>query len=175
MTKKTKAKAIAQVPQSRQEAVAMIGRIGTLRRSVDEAKSAGDEQLKAIGEATEAALEPIRAELAALEQGVQTWCEANRAAITNSGRVKFADMGTGKVLWRLRPPKVTVRGAEAVIEAIKALGRTAFLRTKEEINKDAMLADRVAASAIAGVSISSEGEDFAIEPAELQVAERQVA
>ncbi|RFC63625.1 nuclease inhibitor protein [Fulvimarina endophytica] len=177
MAKKTRAKskAIARVPQSRQEAVDMIGRVGELRRAIEAGKAAGDESLKSIAAETEERLEPLRAELAELEQGVQTWSEANRASLTNNGRVKSADLGTGKILWRLRPRKVTVRGVETVLESIKALGLARFVRTKEEINKDAMLADPVAASAIQGVSISSEGEDFAIEPAELAVADRQVA
>ncbi len=37
-----------------------------------------------------------------LTEGLKTWAEANREALTEGGRVKTADLGTGKVLWRRR-------------------------------------------------------------------------
>jgi len=172
---KPKSKAIPAVPQSCEDAVQQLGRVGSLRREIKSHIDAGSDRLKAIAEETDAAIAPLKSELAAVEQGLQTWCEANRDGITSGGKVKFAAFGTGIVRWRARPPKVTIRGAEVVMESLKALGLTRFLRVKEEVNKDAMLADPEAARAIAGVTISSEGEDFVIEPAELEIPERQVA
>ncbi len=46
---------------------------------------------------------------------------------------------------------------KTVIEACKSLGLTAFLRIKEEVNKEAMLADPDKARTIAGVTIKSGG------------------
>ncbi|MCO5082618.1 MAG: host-nuclease inhibitor Gam family protein [Rhizobiaceae bacterium] len=167
---KAKAKALKRVPQSREDAVWTVGRIGTLRREIAARKAAADEQVKSIGEKIEEALEPLAAELRELEEGVQVYCEANRSTLTSDNKVKFHDFGTGRVSWRLRPPKVGIRGIDAVIEGCKRLGLQRFLRVKEEINKDAMLADADTARQIAGVSISSEGEDFVVEPAELETA-----
>lgn len=171
MARKAKQKALARVPQTREDAVWQVGRIGTLRREIAARKAAADEQLKTIGEQVEQALTPLTEELAELEAGLQAHCEANRNALTNDGKVKFHDFGTGRVSWRLRPRKVTLRNVEAVIEGCKKLGLKRFLRTKTEINKDAMLADAARARQIAGVSISSEGEDFIVEPAELDTAQ----
>ncbi len=168
---RAKAKALQRVPQSREDAVWTVGRIGTLRRDIAAKKAAADEQLKTIGEQVEQALTPLAEELAELEAGLQAYCEANRNTLTGDGKVKFHDFGTGRVSWRLRPPKVVIRGAEAVIEGCMRLGLQRFLRTKTEINKDAMLADADTARQIAGVSISSEGEDFIVEPVELDTAQ----
>lgn len=168
---KAKSKALARVPQSREDAVWTVGRIGTLRRKIAEKKAGADEQLKTIGEQVEQALAPLADELVELEAGLQAWCEANRNTLTGDGKVKFHDFGTGRVSWRLRPPKVVIRGVEAVIEGCERLGLKRFLRTKTEVNKDAMLADADTARQIAGVSISSEGEDFIVEPAELETAQ----
>lgn len=67
---------------------------------------------------------------------------------------------------------MTIRGADAVIAAIRAMGLgQRFLREKVEINKEAMLEDRVAASAIRGVAIGSDGEDFTVEPFETELRE----
>lgn len=168
---KAKTRALSRVPQSREDAVWTVGRIGTLRRKVAAQKAAADEQLKSIGEQVEAALSPLAEELAELEVGLQAYCEANRNTLTGDGKVKFHDFGTGRVSWRLRPPRVVIRGVEAVIEGCERLGLKRFLRTKTEVNKDAMLADADTARQIAGVSISSEGEDFVIEPTELETAQ----
>lgn len=166
--KKKKAKAIGRVPQNREEAVASIGRIGSLRREILAQKVAVDEGVRLLGEAMEREIAPLAEELAELERGVQIWCEANRALLTNDNRVKFHDFGTGRVNWRALPPKVTIKGVDVVIEAIKKLGlRRRFLRIKEEVNKEAMLADAVTARKIIGVTISSDGEDFLIEPLEI--------
>ncbi len=164
---KNKAKAISRVPQSREDAVWAVGRIGTLRREIARHKATADETVRVAGETLEAATAELMSELTEHEKGLQTWCEANRLALTAEGKVKYHDFGTGRINWRLRPPKVSIRGAEAVIEACKKLGLTQFLRTKEEINKEAMLADADKARTVAGVTITSEGEDFVIEPIEI--------
>lgn len=57
------------------------------------------------------------------------------------------------------------------IRLLKKAGLTRFIRTKEEVNKDAMLAskeDRELANGIKGITIGSDGEDFSIEPAEAE-------
>jgi len=43
-----------------------------------------------------------------------------------------------------------------------------FIRVKEEVNKDAMLAEPDQAMKVPGVTIKSGGEDFIIEPLELK-------
>lgn len=171
---KRKAVALTSVPQSREEAVAAIGRIGQLRREIAAEKARADEAIRAAGETFERATAQKAAELAEQERGVQMWCEANRMALTGEGRVKYHDFGTGRVNWRTRPPKVSIRGVEAVIEGCKQLGLTSFLRVREEINKEAMLADPERARSLTGVTISSEGEDFVIEPAEIDAAAARV-
>lgn len=167
---KKKSKAISRVPQDREAAVWAIGRIGTLRRDIAAKKALADEAIRMIGERLENDTADVAAELVEHERGVQAWCEANRMILTNNDKVKFHDFGTGTVRWRSLPASVSIRGAEAVIEALKSLGLKAFIREKEEINKEAMLNDPDKARTVAGVTIKSEGEVFAIEPLELEVS-----
>lgn len=170
---KKKSKAISRVPQSRQEAMWAVGRIGTLRRDILAQKALADEVIKLAGEKFEADTEAMAEELAEHERGVQAWCEANRMSLTNNDKVKFHDFGTGTVRWRSLPASVSIRGAETVLEALKALGLKAFIREKEEINKEAMLNDPDKARTVSGVTIKSEGEVFAIEPLELDTSSVQ--
>lgn len=165
--KKTKSTAITRVPQSREDAVFAIGRIGTLRRDIARCKAIADEVIRVAGEKLEADTADMAQELAEHERGVQIWSEANRLALTNEGKVKFHDFGTGQIKWRSRPASVSIRGMEAVIEACRSLGLKKFLRVTTEVNKEAMLADQDKARTVAGVTIKSAGEDFVIEPAEM--------
>ncbi|WP_244554304.1 MULTISPECIES: host-nuclease inhibitor Gam family protein [Agrobacterium] len=167
--------AISRVPQSRHDAMWAVGRIGTLRRAILAQKAIADEAIRLAGEKFEADTSMMAQELAEHERGVQAWCEANRMILTNNDKVKFHDFGTGSVRWRSLPASVSIRGAEAVLDALKALGLKAFIREKEEINKEAMLNDPDTARTVAGVTIKSEGEVFAIEPLEMEVSAVQAA
>lgn len=82
--------------------------------------------------------------MAELQSGIQTWCEAHRDELTGNGKVKFANLTTGEVQWRNRPPSVSIRGADNVIELLRRLGLERFIRVKEEINKDAILNEKEA-------------------------------
>lgn len=162
----------APVPQSREEAAAAIARIGELDRELVRREAAMNDSLAKIKEAVEAAAQPLRAEHAGLTTGLQTWCEANRAVLTDGHRVKSADLGTGKVSWRLRPAKVTLpKDQGPLLELLRRLKLGRFIRTKEEVNREAMLLEPAVARTVAGVRIGSEGEDFAVEPFEAELSE----
>lgn len=169
--KKTKVAAVdLPVPQSREEAAAAVARIGEIAREVARREADLGDQLARIKEAVENALAPQREEADRLLRGLETWASANRRELTGGDKTKTVDLGSGLIKWRLKPAKVTIRGAEAVIEAIKSMGfAKKFLRTTVEINKEAMLADKDRARTIHGVSIGSEGEDFAVEPFEVEL------
>jgi phage host-nuclease inhibitor protein Gam len=49
------------------------------------------------------------------------------------------------------------------------LGLSRFIRSKDEINKEAILADPKAVSGIVGITINSGLEDFAVVPFEQEV------
>ncbi|MGP0104433.1 host-nuclease inhibitor Gam family protein, partial [Rhodoblastus sp.] len=112
---------------------------------------------------------PLVARAKALTEGLRVWCDANRAALTDGFKRKWGDLGTGKIEWRLAPPKVTIRKVEEAIAAIKTLGLTQFLRVKEEPNKEAMLQEPEKAKLVPGVTIGSAGENFAVEPFEAAI------
>ena len=57
-----------------------------------------------------------------------------------------------------------------MLETLRSLGLGRFIRSKEEPNKEAMLADPKAVSGIAGITIVTGIEDFVIEPFEVEVA-----
>jgi len=167
MASKTRSKtrgANMPVPQTLEEATEMVGEIGVKAREIKRIQADLDDAVAAIKADAEKAAAPLREDVEALTEGVRIWAEANRTRLTDGGRVKFADLATGKILWRLRPPKVTIRGADAVLEALRGMGLTRFIRTTSEIDKDAMRRDPDAAKAVPGVAVGSAGEEFVVEP-----------
>lgn len=158
------------VPQSLEEAADAVKTVGVLTRQIARIEVDLNDQIAGLKQAAEVAAQPLKDRSEALQDGLKIWAEANRLKLTDGGKVKFADLGTGKISWRFRPPSVRISKVELVIEAIKKLGFTAFLRTKEEVNKEAMLADAEKARLIAGVTIGTEGEDFIVEPFEVEIA-----
>jgi len=129
-----------------------------------------NDEIATIKQRYEEQAKPLGDDIRQLSQGVQVWCEANREAITQGGKVKFATLTTGKVNWRTRPPKVTLRGKESILENLKRLGLARFVRTSEEINKEAMLNEPALAKTVPGVNIT-QGEDFVITPFETELEE----
>ncbi len=160
------------VPQDDSEAREAIREIGDLNREVLRIEAEMNDQIAALQQEHGARAAPLRKQATARIEGLRMYAEANRDRLTNGGKVKYHRFATGEISWRLRPAKVTIRGKDAVIAAIKAarLGKK-FLRVREDISKEAMLEDRVTAAAIKGVTIGSDGEDFIVEPFETELEE----
>lgn len=159
-----------KVPQSRAEAEEFIAEIGRLQRERTRIAADMNDRIAAIKQEFEAQAQPLGQDIRKLSSGLQIWSEANRAALTNHGKVKFALLASGKINWRTRPPKVCLRGKAKIIEACKRLGLDRFIRRAEDVNKEAMLAEKDVAKNIDGVTIS-QGEDFVITPFETELEE----
>lgn len=172
MSKKPRIKATAAVaiPQTREAVTAAIREMGIAQRQFARIEADMNDALAAVREQYEAQAIPLREQITGLQAGVQTWCEANRTDLTLGGKVKTAAFPSGEIQWRLRPPSVAVRGAEAVLDTLARLGLTRFIRTKEEVNKEAILAEPEAVRGVVGISIN-QGEDFVVTPFETELAE----
>ena len=135
------------VPQDDSEAREVIREIGDLNRDALRIEAEMNDKIAELQEEYGAKVAPIRELALAKQEGLKMFCEANRTRLTKGGKVKYARFATGEVSWRLRPAKVTIRGKDDVIAAIKAskLGKK-FLRTREDVNKEAMLEDRATAA-----------------------------
>lgn len=168
MTKPRKtrnAAATVQVPQNREQLAAAIREIGEHQRQLARLQAAMNDELAQIKERWEAAAQTHSQRVTTLTQGVQIWSEAHRDALTQGGKTKTVTFPTGEIAWRLRPPSVRITGAEAVLDALRRLGLSRFIRAKEEINKEAILNEPAAVTQIPGISIS-QGEDFLVQPFE---------
>lgn len=173
MTKSTKTRikaATTATPQSLEETQGWIKQLGDTQRELARESAAMNDEIAVITDRHTPAINALKDKMKELQKGIQAWCEANKTTLI-TGKSKTVNMTTGEVMWRLRPPSVSVRGVSAVLEALDTLGLRRFIRTKEEINKDALLNEPDIAATVAGITIKKDVEDFVIKPFEQQSGE----
>lgn len=158
---------------SKEEAEQLIKQIGEARRDVLRIEADMNDKVAQIKHDHEQLAEPIKEQIGELLAAVQVYAEANRDNLTRGGKSKSVQLATGELVWRTLPPKVTIRNKQRVMGSCHTLGLNRFIRTSEEINKDAMLAEPEVAQQIAGVTIASAGETFSVDPYELEIEDKQ--
>jgi phage host-nuclease inhibitor protein Gam len=168
--KRIKAPANEWTPQTKDDVVRAIAEIGGHQRERDRIKADMGDALAALREQYEAKALPHADQIARLTRGVQTWCEVHRENLTEDKKTKTVKFASGEIAWRFRPPSVVIRAAEKVIEVLKRRGLDRFIRTKEEVNKDAIAADAGAVAGVPGISFTQR-EDFIIKPFETELEE----
>lgn len=165
MAKKAKAVAVAvAVPQSKNEASDMIRALGDTQRDLDRTVGAMNDAIAAITNDATPQINELKGKISALTQGIQIYAEANRSALTDSYKVKTANLVTGEVAWRFRPPSVAVRGADAVVAELLRRNLARFVREKREVNKEAILNEPAAVIGVPGLTVESGVEDFVVTP-----------
>jgi len=161
-----KSKAQVYVPQTKEDAAADVRKVGELMRQLTREEADMNDLIAEITQRYQPAFDLLKEQITLLQDGVQSYCEANRDALTNGGKVKSANLITGEVAWRQNPPSVRISKSEAVIETLKRLGLGRFVRTKEEINKDAILNEPDDVRGVAGITLVTGVEQFVITPFE---------
>jgi phage host-nuclease inhibitor protein Gam len=157
-------------PQNRDQVADYIAAIGLAQRERARIEQDMNDEFARIKQRYEELAQPFKTEIEERSKGVQAWCETNRNALTQDGRTKTAVLSSGEVQWRMRPPKVSIKGLEGVLDKLRRMGLDRFIRTKDEVNKEAILAEQEAVKRVAGIAIE-QGEDFVIKPFETQLEE----
>lgn len=120
--------------QTYQDVDAVLRRIGEIDRDIGLIESAHNTVIDQIRADTKAKTEPLQATKAALERQLKEFAEARR--------VEFADVRTreltfGSIGFR-RSTAVVIRKVGDTLAALRALGLSKCIRTKEEPDKEAM-------------------------------------
>lgn len=172
MASKTRIKQPAEeikIPQSRDETVEAIAEMGRRQRHRERIQADMNDELAQVRQRYEEQAAPHAKVIQDLSRGIRIWCEANRKELCRDGG-KTSSLPSGQISWRLRPPSVSVRAVETVIATLKGLGLHRFIRTKEEINKEALLLEPGIIQSVNGLTLSR-GEDFIIKPFETEMEE----
>lgn len=158
----------APVPQDRAEAERALARLGEIQRSQAVTAKALEETIAAARARAEEEARPLVEEATQLTRGLEIWATANRMTLTDGNRTKTVKLAAGEIAWRSKPPSVRLKDAPAVIVELTKLQLQRFLRTKVEVNKEAMLAEPALARMVPGVKIASDGEEFVVTPVTVQ-------
>ena len=162
-----------QAAQGADDAAYLIKELGEKRRDIMRIEADMNDEIATIKQKYETQAQPLKVEVAEIIDATQAWAEVNRDKLTNGGKTKTVKLATGEFNWRMRPPKVSLRGKPKIIETMKSLGLQRFLRTSEDIDKEALLKEQQAVTGITGINIGSAGEDFTITPYETQLEGKQ--
>lgn len=169
--RKMKAAAVT-APETRVAAEAALQTIGVKQREIARLEADMNDRINELKAEYQAQIAPINEEIKENFQGLHIWAEANRKDLL-VGRSKTVKMGTGEIAWRMAPPSCSVRGADAVIEALERQGKSEAIRLKKEVAKDVILNDPDAYRDIKGITVTQK-EEFVVKPYETNVERVEV-
>jgi phage host-nuclease inhibitor protein Gam len=130
------------LPRTRAEAEAVVREIAEAKTEQAALKAEMDARITEIRADYERRLARLDEKIGPLVEAIHAWAEANRSEF---GQRKTLEMLHGFIGWRTTPPAVKpLRGLTwaAFLERIKELGRMDFIRVREDVNKEAILAAR---------------------------------
>ncbi|ALG71115.1 hypothetical protein VY88_03180 [Azospirillum thiophilum] len=146
------------------QAAAVVGRIGVAQVQLGRLKAAAEVAVAQAKLAYEEAAAPLRAKVSADTELLRGYFEANRASLLTGGKKSVA-LATGTMGLKKAPPKLVVADAGALLtllEADRKLRR--FIRTKNEVDQAALLAEPKVAATIDGVTIEGGDDAFYVKP-----------
>jgi len=154
--------------RSRSEAETVLGDIRSATITRNQAMADRERERKAIDDTYGAALERLDREIETRSEQLRGWAEANPSEFNG---LKSLDLTHGVVGWRIGNPTLkTLTGWswDRVLEKLESVtDGLRFIRTKEEVDKQALLAERATFTAEQlrelGVKITQE-EAFFVEP-----------
>ena len=111
-----------------------LAEIGRIDRELGLIEAGQQESIDQIKAATKLAAEPLQAKKLGLELAMKDYAEANRAEFA---KAKSRELTFGTISFRLSTSVVIKRVADT-LQALKDLGLAHCIRTKEELDKDAM-------------------------------------
>ncbi len=163
--KKTTKKPVVPAPQDLNEAADFVRRIGEAERAIELANNEMNAKLEEVKQPFVEQVDQHQQQLALLVEGLYAYAQGNRTVLTNDGKKKTVTLPTGTFSWRMTPKAVSIKGKDALIAKLKDLKLDRFIRTKEEVDKEAMLKEEEVAAAVDGVTIEQR-EEFVVKPSE---------
>ena len=146
------------------QAAAVVGRIGAAQVQLNRLKASLDVAIAQANLAFENAAAPLRTAIEADTELLRGYFDANRASLL-TGTKKSVALSTGMIGVKKTTAKVVVADTDALLEHLeqdRKLRR--FIRTKNEVDRAALLAEPKVAVTIPGVSIDGGDDAFFVKP-----------
>ncbi len=168
MTTKKKTEALAvPVPSTREGAEELLGTIGRLQREIARIEARMNDKLADIKTEHEQLAAGLNEEIDAKFKALHAWAETHRDELL-TGNGKTAHLATGDLSWRTTPPSVHITNLKVVLQALRRFDLGRFIRSKEEVDKEAILAEPQAVRLVKGISVTQR-EEFVAKPFESEI------
>ncbi len=163
-------KPVVVVPKNREEAAEFVCQVGNKQRELEAIAANAEGRIAVIQQEVTKKVQPHQEKLDRLVDGLFLFFDAHRVELTKDGARKSVDLGTGTIGEHTNPYKINLsEKVKTVIKNLKQLGLAdRFIRTSEEINREAMLKsdkNRILAATVKGVKVVQTIEFF-VEPEE---------
>jgi len=152
-------------PTTVEEVETLISELGRLQRESKRYETEMNDELAKIKSAYEEVNRTNNESITEITDRLYLYAERNRESLLK-GNKKTASFTNGEFSWRFSPSSVKVKSTDLAILNLKAAKLEKFIRTKEEIAKDMILADPEAIEGIKGLSIKKGEEFFYVKPFE---------
>lgn len=169
MGKIIKTKKLTSVPTSVDDLSNFVSLIGETQKEINKIEDDLNAGIKKLREEASPKIKERESKISELMGGVYSFAKQNRKELTGDDETKTIKLSAGDILWRTAPPGVIIskNNEENVLNAIKSMKLSKFIRTTEEINREAMLADPEVAETIKGVTIGQK-KFFIVKPLGLE-------
>ncbi len=166
--KKVSLSPVVVVPETLAEANVLLMKLGEYERELAATALTLEAAITGAKEAANLIAGPIEAAHAATAKALQAYATRERKSLL-PGAKKSVVLPGGEFGWRTTPGKVTIAkaAAESIVDNLKQLGLTKYLRVTTEVDREALLKDR---PTLAGVRYSKT-ENFYVKPATEKVPE----
>jgi phage host-nuclease inhibitor protein Gam len=152
-------KSLAYVPASLSETVTFLISIGNKQREINRVKREAKKRVEAINTDTQITVSELTKERDAFFTSLFAFSSARKEELTKVTRSQKTEAGTFG--WRWTTPYVDLKEGKSdqdIIASLKRKGLTEYIRTIEEVDREALLRDR---PEVPGVSYSQRDEFFA--------------
>ncbi|MEX0649835.1 MAG: host-nuclease inhibitor Gam family protein [Candidatus Andersenbacteria bacterium] len=151
--------------RSLKDAARVVGKIGQLKRNLERVTVQMNEKIEKIKQPYTEKAGGYIAELEPLMEAMFRYAQGNRPQLTDNGERQTVKLPTGSFYWRKTGKSVQFTGSDdELVDLLKALGLSDWVRVVEEPNRERMLQEEEKAQAVAGVTIEQR-EVFYVKPA----------
>jgi|GEM_PF-2516401 len=161
----------ADLPQTLEEAGLLVHLIGVAARTLDAQTAARDGAVAKLVADHAPGIEASAADVKKMVAKLQAYAEANKTALLADG-ARSVQLASGAFGWRYGNPTVKLDAdtdEAAAIETLKRARLGAFVRTVEELNKQAILDAPDKIADLRGLSVE-QAESFFVRPLEVKDA-----
>jgi phage host-nuclease inhibitor protein Gam len=161
-TKKATLSPVVIVPNTLAEANVLLMKLGEYERDLAATALTLEAAIAGAKEAANQIAGPIEAVYAATEKALLAYATRERKSLL-PGSKKSVILPGGEFGWRTTPGKVSISkvAAESIVDNLKSLGLTKYLRVTTEVDREALLKDR---PTLSGVRYAKT-EKFYVKPA----------